>query len=189
MALVTSLAGYTSDSYVSVVEADNYFINHWDTTKSTAWDALADEQKEGVLKQAVRIIESLPFHEDSTASSVSFVGNIKKNVVTPAVTNQSLSFPRNIDLDANDDLYIPADVKEAQCEQAIFMVSSMSESVIQARMRGLISESIKADTVSVSQSFSSGGGGSADIMSMMVSPIAHMLLKKYIIKTTRLKRM
>lgn len=188
MALTTDLSGYASDSYVTLEEADLYFTDHWDTTKSAAWLALTDPQKEALLRQAVSVIESLPFHEDSTESATSFYGDLKRNIVTPAVTNQKLSFPRNIDIDSLDAFYIPIDIKQAQCEQAIFLVTSMNESVVSARMRGLIAESVQAGSVSVSQSYS-GVGGSSDPGQMLVSPFAYLLLKKYVVKTARSKRM
>jgi hypothetical protein len=187
MALVTTLAGTASDSYISLADADTYFTSHWDSVKSAAWDALSDGQKEAALKQAVMIMESFGFWEDSTEADVSTASTLKKCLITPYTTNQALSFPRNIDLDVNDAVYMPSDVKQAQCEQAIFLVSSLNESTVQARQRGLTAERIKAGAVEVSQSYDSGGA--MDTASMMVAPIAFMLIKKYIVKNRRLQRM
>lgn len=186
MALVTTLAGVDSDSYATLAEADAYFAAHWDTVKSTAWDALSDGQKETALKQAIMILESFNYWEDSTETTVTTSNNLRKCIITPAETNQALSFPRNIDLDENDDLYIPNDVKNAQCEQAIFLVSSMNESTVQARARGLLAEHIKAGAVEVSQSYSSDGTSNA--YTMFVSPIALMLLRKFIVTNKRVVR-
>lgn len=186
MALDITLAGSTSDSYDTVTNADTYFASHWDASKVAAWAALSSGQKEGAMRQAAMIIETLNFWQDSAEATVTYDSNLRKCLITPYETNQALSFPRNIDINSSNVAFIPTDVKQAQFEQAIFLVSSMNESVVQSRARGLIAESVQAGSVSVSQSFESGGN--QDTTSMMVSPIALMLLKKYIVKARRTVR-
>lgn len=187
MALVTTLAGYTSDSYDTVANADIYFAAHWDATKAAAWAALTSGQKEAAMRQAAMVIETLKFWQDSTDATVTFDSNLRKCIITPYETNQALSFPRNVDVDSTDTAYIPTDVKHAQFEQAIFLVSSMNESTVQARMRGLTAERVRAGDVEVSQSYESGGA--TDSSSMLVAPVALMLLRKYIVKNSRVARM
>lgn len=188
MALITTVAGLDSNSYVTVDYADTYFANHYDTTKYDAWDALTSLQKESALTQAVDILQTISFWDISnTVVFVTWSTGIEGHMRSPAVLNQALAFPRNIDITNSGVLYIPSDVQKAQCEQAIYLVTSLNEEVASARMQGLLAESIKADTVSISQKFTDGGIGINPIVHTL-SPMAVTLLKKYMVSTRKARR-
>lgn len=187
MALDTTVAGATSDSLVTTVEASTYFSEHYDTSKGTAWAAMSTSQKEMLLRQATETINSLNFWQSATPSPAGGALNLKNWPVTAYNDTQRLQFPRNIDISGADDTpFIPTDVKWAVCEQAIFMKTSMNTDVINARSVGLRAESVSAGDVSISQTFVDGTpSGSAD---MFVGPVTKLLISKYIVKAGRFRR-
>lgn len=189
MALTTTLSGLTSDSYGTIVEADAYFDDHYDTTKSDTWGDLAEGQKEMLLRQATQILETISFWDTNTVVTVSDAVSLQNYAKSPAVLNQALSFPRNVDITSLGAQFIPTDVKYAQFEQAIYLKTSLNEAVINSRMLGLLSESVKAGSVSVSQTFADGAVGAQTSVMGMISPIAMSLLKKFITSRTRRHRM
>lgn len=99
MALITTLSGTTSDSYVTLVEADAYFAagSH---LQSAVWLALTDEAQEVALRTAARDLDNLRYFG------------------TKAVALQALAWPRVYrSLFFSDS--IPTAVKRAQMEQAL----------------------------------------------------------------------
>lgn len=112
MALVTTIGGSTSDSYVTLAEADDYFDARFG---SDVWTAPAsDADKEKALKQAARHL-----------GRFRFVG--QRNSPT-----QALSFPRGYPY--NDDperqsaaLAIPQTIKDAQCEEALSLLEAAND--------------------------------------------------------------
>lgn len=187
MSLTTDLAAYESDSFVSLTEADTYFENHWDIDKSNEWANLANLTKEIVLKQATSLINGLCFWDSPVPVNYSNGINLRLVTVTPYEINQSLKFPRNIDLDENGDPFIPESVIQATCEQDIFLVMSVNEAAIQSRMQGIIYDRVAAGSVEVEQRFE-GKMSPSDIASSTFSPICRMLLEKYIRKSNKLTR-
>ena len=59
MALVTTVGGETSNSYVSAADADTYWANHYDATKAARWAALTTGAKETVLQHACFTLEGM----------------------------------------------------------------------------------------------------------------------------------
>lgn len=99
MALVTTISGTSSDSYVSLVEADAYFAAGHHLQSST-WLALTDEQQETALRTAARDLDRLRYFGRK------------------AVSTQALEWPRVYrNLWFPDS--IPTSIKNAQMEQAL----------------------------------------------------------------------
>jgi hypothetical protein len=93
----TTIAGLDSISYVSVIDADNYFKYHQLKDK---WQSIGD--KETFLVMATRQIDNEVFLFDKYDD------------------NQSLEFPRTNHLKDNVP-FIHRKVKDACCEQALFI--------------------------------------------------------------------
>ncbi len=100
MALVTTVGGSTSDSYVTVAEADTYHAAYG----NASWAPLSNSAKESALRVACRYVDSY-----------SFSG-------AKATAEQALQWPR---IGASQDGFtidsdvIPRNVKDAQCEAAL----------------------------------------------------------------------
>jgi hypothetical protein len=160
--LDTTVSGEVANSYVSVDEADAYFTSHFSQAKSSAWAGITEEQKVTALRVACSVIETLPFH-DSAAG--------------PHVWNQALSFPRDADyVVAEQDYIVPQVVKDAQCEQAVYLLTA-DEAAMTAQMQGTWEESVQVDTVKIGNVYSGGG-----VTASMVAPLAFQLLRPYIRK-------
>lgn len=153
-----TLSGAASNSYVTVIEADDYFAGHFVLAKATLWSGLSEAQKKTLLRLGASIVESLPMEDNAEYRRVS---------------SQSLTFPRNVD-HASGVFFVPQDVKDAQCEQAVYL-ATMDEANMVAQMQGIWEESVSADGVSTRTTYS-GGGGSAS----MLSPFTFALLKSYV---------
>lgn len=112
----TEIGGATADSYVSVASAAEYFNGRenadkwWDMEGTNNLTATA--RKEGLLKQATREIDN---HVRFTGSKY-YIGNLGSDEY------QALEFPRESNIDDNDDLYIPDEVKYATYEQALWIM-------------------------------------------------------------------
>lgn len=96
--LDTTIAGVNANSYVTVAEADTYFSLHIDYEK---WNEI--QNKEKYLVMATKQIDNEIFLFD------------KYNL------QQSLEFPRTNNIDENNNPFIPKKIKEATCEQALFL--------------------------------------------------------------------
>lgn len=104
LALVTTVGGASTNSYATVAEADSYLEAHSDFSD---WTVLAEAVKIKHLVQAARMIDQELFHGAKVSST------------------QSMRFPRTTQM--NVDSYtvltaIPPAVKNAQCEQAIYLM-------------------------------------------------------------------
>lgn len=164
MALDTTLSGTDANSYATLDEADEYFANHYMLAKSSAWSALGDDQKEAALRAAANVLETLPFTDYS---------------VGRAVWNQRLSFPLTVNYDDDGAYYMPAEVKDAQCEQAVYLLS-VDESAIASQMMGLKHESVAAGPVRTTTDYVGRGS--------LIAPMAYELLRPYIRKSMTLYR-
>lgn len=120
MAIFTSLATPTANSYVSVGSADSYFTtrensNGWTDLTSTALNGTTAQRttKENLLIQSTREIDfNLRFH------SAKFNQGIRGQS-----TFQNLEFPRWENQDASSALFLPDEVKFATYEQALWILS------------------------------------------------------------------
>lgn len=112
-----------NDTYISLADSKTYATAHKISTDTIliAWNALADTDKEILLRKATQIIDRQP------------LTGIR------AIWNQTLEFPRYIysDID-NYDIRsyppitiptVPDAVKYAQCEIALSLITSVSERV------------------------------------------------------------
>ena len=115
LVIIADVGGATSNSYVTLAEAETYFESDY---HSTAWDALTDDNKNQLLASATRRLEMEDYYGD------------REDTTTP----QRLKFPRiNLgDLDGIElDSIIPTMLKEAQYELSKYMISvDMSQSDI-----------------------------------------------------------
>ena len=99
MALTVEVAGASSDSYATLVEAESYVA--W--RNSAAWDAATDDTKEGVLKAAVAIIDELHYRDPKSS------------------TTQALRFPTS-NTQSSGSYYVPERVKRAQAYLALYLL-------------------------------------------------------------------
>jgi hypothetical protein len=118
MAIHTSIGTSTADSYVSVSYANTYFNERifsdtWLNIASNSTSTLGTvARKENLLKQATREIDrALRFHENKY-----YLGDIG------ADDYQALQFPRSSNIDADGALYVPDEIKDATCEQALWIM-------------------------------------------------------------------
>lgn len=188
MAIDSTVAGENANSFVSLAEANAYFAGHYSGASATAWAALTDPQKESALKRACSIINSLNFLDDHDASGNSLTDALMReyvgyNGLTRYDSDQRLQFPRNIDEDSAGAPFIHQDVKDAQCEQSVYLLS-FDATAVTTRMTGVTYERVKAGNVEVEQSF---GSGSAD-QSVHVAPMAIELLSQFFRKGYRVQR-
>lgn len=120
--LVDTPGAATANSYPSVAYANTYFEAH---PSFTSWDELDDAEKPRYLIMATRQIEQEPL-----------AGRKADTTVTAGVPAQALHFPR-----AMDDGGIPVVVKNAVCEQALYMAERGVTTV--SRRQLLQSEGVK----------------------------------------------
>ncbi len=178
-----TVADKDANSYCDTSYGDDYWENNYNTTKSAVWAALSDDQKESALIDACRIIETLRFTTKSLVQPVAemtysrHTGVVLRSPSTEAPTRfyywQALQFPRNLDTDHDTgDLYIREEVKSAQCEQAVYLVT-FDESVMANRMQGVSSDRVTVGPIRVGQVFS---GNPSMIAPMALEKIRPLLL-------------
>lgn len=179
-----TLSGEFANSYADVAFADDYWANHWDTVSAGKWDALTDPQKERVLIQATRIIDTLRFTEavdplqeyhlvyDSRNQQIR---SVKTNYGRPQKYDyiQHLQFPRTLDVHLDGSVYVPEEIMMAQCEQAVYLLS-FDSSVLATRLQGVSHDALNVGGVSISQRLEANGS--------MMSPVALQFCKPYLIK-------
>jgi hypothetical protein len=102
--LVATLAGATSNSYITVADASVYFDNRLDAAD---WTAATADNKAASLITATGWLDTLEFYGDRSA------------------TTQALKWPRTdvtcdgIEADAT---FIPREIKDATCETALALL-------------------------------------------------------------------
>lgn len=179
LTLVTTLSSATANSYIDATYCDEYWAQHYSSTKAALWAALTSAQKTMLLIQSCRAIERLRFTVSRTNRNefewrhTKTPGLVAQYVTstTPIKDNytQSLQFPRNLDRDDAGALFIPEPIKLAQCEQAVYLIS-FDESVIAARLQGVDQERTSVGSVSVYQSLSGSGTALAPMALEYVGP-------------------
>lgn len=122
MALDVTIAGASADSYISLAEADALANNRLGR-EAQSWLSSSITDKERALRQAAIDIDGL------ARSATRYDGL------------QSLLFPRSSDLDATDLPLIPIRVKQAQFEQAAYLISNANliSDAASRRARGMFS--------------------------------------------------
>jgi len=174
MALVATIAGAASNSYLSLVEAQAYFAAR---LRSDAWGAASDGDKEKALLTACRRIEAhrLQVHRRPYGFPYDLPNALDRSAdpLAPANPDQALSFPRQHDLDRSGAFAIPDQVKQAQCEEALALLASGAE---QERRRGLQAAGVKSFSVDgLSESYETGAA-----RQMLISAHARVLLAPFI---------
>ena len=116
MSIQVSIATPTADSYISVASANTYFLSRenadkWYNMGSTG-TVTTTGRKEGLLKQATRELDNF----------LRFSYNKYYTYPVGDANYQNLEFPRSVNTDADGDLYIPAEVKDDTCEQALWIM-------------------------------------------------------------------
>jgi len=182
--LNATIADEHANSYCETTYADDYWSQHWDTVSAAKWTALGEPQKEALLVQACRIVESLHFTEwtdplqeyhlvyDSRSQQVR---SVKTNYGRPERYNylQHLQFPRTLDVHLDGTIFIPEEIMMAQCEQAVFMLN-LDTSVMADRLQGVSHNSLNVGGVSISQKVEQNGS--------LLSPVALQFCKPYLLK-------
>jgi hypothetical protein len=117
MSIKISIGTPTANSYVSVASANEYLdarqnADAWTDIPNESTPTFATTWKENLLKQATRELDdSLRFHDTKYNQGI-----------RGESTYQSLEFPRWSNQDANNNLFIPDDVKYATYEQALHIL-------------------------------------------------------------------
>lgn len=194
----TTISGEYANSYVTVAYADEYFSDHFDTTKQTTWEALGDGQKQTLLVQATLIIEQYKFtyvlerreltlHYDPQTGTVHDFLHVQYPV--RYTWNQNLQFPRNLDVDSTTgDTYIPEAVKIAQCEQAVSLKDFSATNTTKV-LAGIKSESVELPgPIKKATTYQDGSTVSTFIQSASVSPLALQYLSPYMLKMDKVYR-
>ncbi len=193
--LVTTLSGATSNSYVDVAYGDAYWAGHYSTTKAALWAALNSTQKASALYHACISLQAIRFtSQDSRFDVSSLTYNVQAGVFQSqlnydeamrADVYQALQFPRNLDIDEAGVYSIPSAIKDAQCEQALYL-TTFDEEAATATLRGLDYESVTVGQVSTTQRFT--GGVTVNPATLRLSPIAIELISPYLIRSNKLRR-
>lgn len=185
MALVTTVGGSTSNSYVTVNEANTYFANHYLTAKATLWASLTQPRKESVLKRACQQIETFKVLDDELSTGrlpIALVIDFGYDLtIHRAEIDQKLQFPRNLDLDPTGQPYIPQEVKDSQCEQAVYNLS-FDDAALITMQQGIIEEAVTAGAVKSYTKYSEGRPPT------YLSPMAVELMRPFFRVSGRMRR-
>jgi hypothetical protein len=161
----TTVMGASSNSYVDLNFAADYFANHMSSVKRDGWLGLSDEQATMALLSAAGDVESLKFVEPEMdyallphLDPVTLTYRNVSDAVTKWNPLQRLQFPRNIDIDYTADSvpYIPIYVQMAQCEQAWYRCTIDTSNLI-SQAQGVRHESFSADGLSLNTIFTGQG--------------------------------
>jgi hypothetical protein len=186
MALDTTVGGETTNSYVSVSEADRYFAAHYSTAKNTAWTALTTPRKESALKRGCQQIETIKMldveYNVVGRLPLALIDDIYADItICKHESYQRLQFPRNIDEDSAGDMFVPQEVKDAQCEQAVHLLT-FDDAALLTIGQGIVEEAVTAGAVKSYTRYSEG------VAPSYISPLAAELLRPYFRRSTRVKR-
>lgn len=191
--VLETIADEYANSYVSEEEADAYWEDHYSTVKSDQWVNLSSGQKQTLLVQACRMIESIRFTKIIPQNEYSYHYDLRSGKVLVSYldrlpvrydVDQSLQFPRNIDIDTvTGEPYIPESIKYAQCEQALYILT-FDESAMSSALQGIVRESVSIGRGQIQQSTEY-----SQQMATMFAPVVIQMLKPFFCMTTsRLQR-
>lgn len=183
MAIDTTVGGSASNSYVTVAEATDYFASHWSTTKTALWNGLSQAQQERLLMSATSVIETVRFLDKELGSGAlprALVSRDEYDITIHRLEmDQRLSFPRNLDIDDSGNGFVPQPVKDAECEQAVYMIA-FDDSIISSQIQGIEQENLTAGPVTIHQRYVGKGS--------FMAPLALELLRPYIRPTAKMAR-
>jgi hypothetical protein len=188
MPLDATVGGSNSNSYGTLVEANSYFADHWNTAKSTEWAGLSDRQKDRLLISACRLLETIrvldqPYTRGRLPLALLTV-DTRDTMIHRQLMDQRLQFPRNIDIQLGGDALpiIPEEIKEAQFEQAIYL-KVFDEAQLADRLQGIEQQEVAAGGgVRVWTKYSEGGRGN------MFAPMTIELMEPYLRRSQRWER-
>lgn len=185
MALDVTVGGSASNSYVTVGEADKYFNTHYITAKKTAWSALTQPQKESALKRACQQLETLKVLDDELSTGrlpIALVIDYGYDLsLHRAEINQKLQFPRNLDVDPTGTPFVPQELKDAQCEQAVYLLA-FDDTALITTAQGVVEEAVTAGPIKSYTKYSEGSTPT------YLAPIVLELMRPYLRYTGRLRR-
>lgn len=117
-----SVGTATSNSYVSVADADDYFAAHLDGTDY--WTPLSTTQKQAVLVQATNRIDRERFGGQKTHYGIQRLQWPRNAIVDRNYQADSTYAPtfENTGFYYRDPLSIPMELKQATCEQALYLL-------------------------------------------------------------------
>ena len=180
MALDTTVGGENSNSYVTVSEALTFFNNHYITSKRTAWLALTAPQRESVLKRACQQLETLKVLDDELSSgripvelTIEFGWDLS---IHRAEEHQRLQFPRNLDIDSSNNIFIPQEVKDSQCEQAVYLLA-FDDTALITGTQGILEEAVTAGAVKSYTKYAGSAGNAPTYLSPMVIELMRPFLR------------
>lgn len=191
LVLDTTISGTQSNSYCDITFADDYWANHWSTSKTSAWQALSTIQKTQLLIQATRVIETARFTNFVAISEYNLhYDRLTQQVLDITMSRdpvryyyyQKLQFPRNVDFDPIlQQLYVQPSVQMAECEQAVYLLS-FDETAMSNRMQGIVSDTIEIgkNQIHLSQEYVQEGS--------MFSPMALELVRPFFVRSTKMRR-
>jgi hypothetical protein len=189
MALDATLMGENANSYVTVLEADTYFSNHFNALKSSTWDALDFSVKEQTLTQACWDLEQFRYTVKGDPSHAVLKWDSKQGRFTaystpsktpvPYSIYQALQFPRNVDFKSTGTIYIPERVKMAQYEQAMYLIN-LDETALSNRLQGINLDRVTIGEITVTQEYAYQG--------TTMSVLAYEWLKPFFLRTSRYDR-
>lgn len=143
MAVDTTVAGASAESYASIAESEEYATEVGNTT----WGDLSESAQENFLRRATRFIDRYRWadwkYDHATVTAGQPLG-------------QRLQFPRCIDVDGAGDPYLPAEVVECCCAVALALADGASETASEATVKRM-----KAGTVEIEFETSDGSGATA----------------------------
>lgn len=160
--LVSTLAGSTANSLVSLADADSY---HENLLSFAAWDALSDDDKKRALISA-----------SASLSELAWWGRLYD-----ATTPQALVFPR-VFPGQSDGLTIPAAIVAATCEHALSLaVAAAAGQVGQSERAQMRAEGVTSWTLgNRSETLSAAAAGSTEAALAQFSGRVQRLLKGWI---------
>jgi hypothetical protein len=182
--LDNTLSDEFANSYADVSYCDDYWANHFDQTKAAQWSALSETQKERLLIQACRILETARFTESSRMrDNYNLVYDRRSRLVVQLNDQiqpvkyyyyQRLQFPRNIDRDIlTGDIFIPEPILMAQCEQSVYILN-FDDTSMATRIQGVVNDSTQVDTIRLRQALVAGGS--------TFSPMALEYVRPFLLK-------
>jgi hypothetical protein len=186
MALDTTVGGENTVSYVSVSESNSYFANHFSLAKTALWDALSQPRKESALKKACQQLETIKFLDVEFAFAgrlpLALIDDIYADItISKHEEFQRLQFPRNIDEDSAGDMFVPQEVKDAQCEQAVHLLN-FDDAALLTIGQGVVEEAVTAGPVKSYTRYSEHAHLS------YLSPMAIELLRQFMRTSSRVRR-
>lgn len=185
MALDVTVGGESSNSYVSVGAANTYFLNHYSLSKAATWAALSQPRKESALKRACQQIETLKMLDNELAAGslpLELVLNQHYDITIHKLElRQRLQFPRNLDVNSSGDGFIPTEVADANCEQAIHLFT-FDDATLLTIQQGIKKEAQSAGPVKTFTEYTEGS------VPTYISPMAIELLRPFMRRSTRVRR-